>query len=55
MKEKKLIYKVIYDSSYAIHYCGNCGVQMEFVRTQDSDHPMVYRCPQCGELEAHKQ
>lgn len=42
-------------NNYATHYCGNCGEKMEFCRRQDSDYPMVYRCPQCGEREAFKE
>ena len=39
----------------AVHYCGNCGEKMEFAWKQNSDYPMVYRCPQCGEREAYKE
>ncbi len=37
------------------HYCGTCGILMEFAYKQDYKYPMVYRCPQCGDMEAFKK
>ena len=54
MEEIKIT-KTVYGASNAVHYCGNCGKKMEFAWKQDSDHPMVYICPQCGEREAFKE
>jgi len=52
MEEYRIIQRMVYGASTTVHYCGNCGEKMEFAYRQDSDHPMVYRCPQCGEREA---
>ena len=37
------------------HYCGTCGELMEFAYKQDYSYPMVYRCPQCGDMESFKK
>lgn len=37
------------------HYCGVCGELMEFAYKQDYTFPMVYRCPQCGDMCAYKK
>jgi predicted RNA-binding Zn-ribbon protein involved in translation (DUF1610 family) len=37
------------------HYCGTCGELMVFAYKQDYAYPMVYRCPQCGDMCAYKK
>ena len=47
--------KELLNSSGSKHYCGCCGIEMEFAFRQDSEYPMVYRCPQCGDKTAYSE
>ncbi len=63
MEEKKIVKERLADENAAQvsggkgtdHYCGVCGEKMVFAYKQDYAYPMVYRCPQCGEMEAFKK
>ena len=46
---------VNYSSSNKEYYCSLCGAKMELAWRQGGDYPLVYRCPQCGEKEAHEE
>ena len=37
-----------------VHYCSLCGAKLDFLREQNYHFNLVYRCPNCGEVEVFR-